>query len=272
MPEKQHADHCDHDALLQQFFAQGTDRPINERAAIVSGNDANTFRQRGLDLLNLFLNTVNDLERVLPVPHDDDPADGLTLTVEFCDTLSQVRPQMYRADVLQIDRNTFFHLENDILQIADAFDVAASTHEKLGSGNFKGLAPNIRVAFSNRIHDIADGNVECDKFIGIEIDLILFDEPAHRRDFGHSVNGFERVPEVPVLERPKLGEVIFSAVIDQGVLENPPDTGGVRSDDRIETLRQSPSDRVQILDHSRARPVNVSAVLKDHVNKRFAEH
>ena len=77
---------------------------------------------------------------------------------------------------------------------------------------------------------------------------------------------------MPVLERPKLGEVVLSGLIDKSILKNPPDTGGVRSDNRIDPLRQSPSDLVQILDHSRARPVNVCAVLKDHVHKRFAEH
>src|SRR5260370_21438669 len=98
----------------------------------------------------------------------------------------------------------------------------------MSGGNLKGLPSGINVALADGIDDIADGYVIDNKLVGIEIDLVLFDEPADRGDFGDTSDGFERVAKVPVLECSELGEVVLSAVIDERIFEDPPKSGSVR--------------------------------------------
>ena len=49
--------------------------------------------QRLLDLAHPRLHAVDDAQRVLAEPHDDDAADGLALAVELRDASPQVRPE-----------------------------------------------------------------------------------------------------------------------------------------------------------------------------------
>ena len=112
----------------------------------------------GLNFLNPFLYAIDDIESVLTVPHYDDPADDLALSIEFADTIPKVRSQMDLAYILQIDWNAVFNLKNDVLQITDTSYVAASADEKLSRRNFEGPASRIHVALADGIDDIADGN------------------------------------------------------------------------------------------------------------------
>ncbi len=148
---------------------------------------------------------------------------------------------MYFRHISQIDRDTILDLQDDLLQVADTSDVTTSTDEKLGRCNFDCLTPYIRVALADRIDDIADWNVVGSKLVGIEIDLILPDKTAHRSHLGHTFDRLQRVPKPPVLERPQLGQIVFSAVIDQRIFEDPSDARRVRPNDRVYTFRQCAS-------------------------------
>ena len=52
---------------------------------------------------------------------------------------------------------------------------------------------------------------------------------------------------------------------------DPADAGGVRPERRRHAVRQAPRGRVEIFEHARARPIDVRAVLEDHVDERHAE-
>src|SRR5260370_2861424 len=65
---------------------------------------------------------------------------------------------------------------------------------------------------------------------------------------------------------------MFSAVVNECVFIYPADARGVGTNDRVYTLRQRATHRIQIFNDARSRPINVGTVLEDDVNERFAEH
>ncbi len=62
-----------------------------------------------------------------------------------------------------------------------------------------------------------------------------------------------------------------AAAVDQRVLVDPADAGGVRPELRLGVGRQPRLHLVQVLQHARARPVQVGAVLEQHVDEGVAE-
>src|SRR5258708_28918957 len=178
---------------------------------------------------------------------------------------------MHVAHLFQIDWSSVLNFQDDVVEIGQALDVTAASDEKLGRRYFERFAADILITHPDRVDDIANRDVISGQLVRIEIDLILFDETANRRDLGHTFHRFQRVPDIPILERTQRRQIMFAALVDQRVLVNPTDSGRVRSDNRIDALRQRSANRVQILDHPRSSPINVRTILKDDVNERFTE-
>ena len=108
--------------------------------------------------------------------------------------------------------------------------------------------------------------------VWIEVDLIFLHETTHWRDFGDTFYRFERVTQVPILNRTQLCQVELVRIINERVLVNPADAGRVRADRRVHAFGKSTANRIQVFDDPRTRPVDVSAVLKNYVNERFPKH
>ncbi len=107
--------------------------------------------------------------------------------------------------------------------------------------------------------------------VGVDGDLVLLDEAAdggHLGDAGHRLQG---VAQRPVLVGAELVERVAAATVDERVLEDPADPGGVRPELGLHPLRQARLDLGQVLEHPGARPVDVGAVLEDDVDVREAE-
>ena len=102
------------------FSRSVCDGVVDQFAAVVGRDDAHAFGQRGFDFLQLLLDAVDDVQRVLAVAHDDDAADRFALAVEFRDAAPQVRAEMHGADILHIDRRAVHDLEHDVLDVRDA--------------------------------------------------------------------------------------------------------------------------------------------------------
>ena len=60
--------------------------------------------------------------------------------------------------------------------------------------------------------------------------------------------------------------------INQHVLENPTDTGRIRTDHWLRTLGQPSAKLLDIFEHPRTRPIQISAVLKHDKHVGIAEH
>ncbi len=90
MPEEDHANQADDDALLDELFSESVDRPQDQLGAVVDRDDPNSRRQGILQLRDLLFDPVDHGQRVLAVTHDDDAARGLALAVELRQPFAQV--------------------------------------------------------------------------------------------------------------------------------------------------------------------------------------
>ncbi len=133
-------------------------------------------------------------------------------------------------------------------------------------------SPHLVVRAADGVRNLFDGYLVGLETVRIEIDLILLHEPAHRRDLGNSVHALEPVAEVPILERSDLGEVVPARRVDQGILEHPSHAGGVRTQLGRDPLGEAALDGGEVLEHAAPRPVEIDAVLEDHVDEGVADH
>src|SRR5581483_10260674 len=228
--------------------------------------------QRGFDLFDFLFDGIDDGQRVLAVTHHDDAANDFAASVELGHPAPDIAAEMDGRYIFQIDWRAILDFEHDVLDVLDLFDVAAATDVILGGGDLECFAAHIGIAHLDRVDDVAERDVVSDQRVGIEIDLVLLHESADRRDFRHAFDCGKRVTQVPILNRTELGQIVFARVINQRVFVNPADRSRVRADHGIHTLGERPAHRIQILDDPRARPIDVRAVFKNDVNKRFAEH
>ncbi len=90
-------------------------------------------------------------------------------------------------------------------------------------------------------------------------------------DLGHIGQSDQLVLEEPVLQAAQLRQVVVTTAVDQCVLVDPADAGGIRTERRLGTTRQPTLHLTQILQHPRTRPVQVGAVLEQHVDIAVAE-
>ena len=84
-------------------------------------------------------------------------------------------------------------------------------------------------------------------------------------------SGLQLVFQEPVLQRAQLAEIVLAGPVDQRVFVDPADAGRIRPERRLGGCRQPALHLVQILEHARARPVQIGAVLEQHVDERVAE-
>ena len=83
MKEENQDDERHDDRLLDQRVTKRVDGFTDQPRTIVGGHDLDAGRHRALHVAQLRLHLIDDAQRVLAEPHDDDPADDLALTVQL---------------------------------------------------------------------------------------------------------------------------------------------------------------------------------------------
>ena len=107
--KQEHDDHnADDEGLLDQVAFQGLDRGVNQAGAVVPGDNLNACGKRGFDFRELGLDAVDDSERVHAVAHDDDAADGFSITLPVGRALADVGAECDSGDVADRDRCAVF--------------------------------------------------------------------------------------------------------------------------------------------------------------------
>ncbi len=126
MPEKQRADDGHHNKLFQQFITQVIDGPVNQLAAIVRGNNLNTFRQAGLQRLQFIFYRGNHFTRVFTRTQDHHAARDLSLPVKLGDPAPHFRPDLDAGNISQINRNpVLVGFQDDVIEIINGLQIAA---------------------------------------------------------------------------------------------------------------------------------------------------
>ena len=155
MPEEDKTNERDDDAFLDQFLAQRPDCAVDQFAAVVSRHDPDSSRQRRFDIVDLMLNTIDHVERVLAVTHHYDSTDDFTVAIQVGYAASERAAEMNSADVLYINRCAVFDFEHNVLNVGDVFEITAAAHEIFRSCDFEGFSAHVAVARFHTRHDIA---------------------------------------------------------------------------------------------------------------------
>src|SRR5439155_5700285 len=101
--------------------------------AIVGADDLDPGRQGSSHLLELSLDAVDHLERVLPVPHHDDAADRLAVAIELDEPAPEVRTEMDPPDVADEKRRAVaVRPDGDLLDVLDRLHVPSPADQVLG--------------------------------------------------------------------------------------------------------------------------------------------
>ena len=271
MPEEDE-DHRAHDhELVAQRSAERVDRAGNQRRAVVRRDDLDAGRQG--DLREAPLDAGDHVERVGPEPHDDHAAHRFPLAVEVDEPAAQLGPEVYPGDVAETDRRAgAVGAHGHAAEIVDRLDVAAPAHHVLGAAELEEASAHLVVRAADRVDHVAQRQVVGEQRRRVDLDLVLLDEAAHRGDLGHPRHAGERVAQRPVLQRAQLGERVPPAAVDERVLVDPADAGGVGPELGGHPRGQPAADALEVLEHAAAGPVEVGAVLEDDVDEGVAEH
>src|SRR5213075_1100719 len=108
----------------------------NERIMAMGSVMIATSEQRRFDLFDLLFDSIDHVERVLAVPHDDDAADGLTTAVQLGHAAPNVASEMNFRDVLDVNRRAVLDLQGDVLNVLNFFDVTPAADEILRCRDF----------------------------------------------------------------------------------------------------------------------------------------
>ena len=132
MPKKKNRYQSYNDAFFEQLFSQRVDRMMNQRAPIVDRNDLDSFGQRLLDLLKLFLYSIDNFECVLAVAHYHNSANGFSYSVQLRYASANIRSQVNVSYLSEINGRSILDFKDDILEVLQAFDVPATSDKELG--------------------------------------------------------------------------------------------------------------------------------------------
>src|SRR6266545_2158494 len=238
VPEKNQTDQRDDDAFFDQLLAQRADGTLDQIRAVVGCDDVHALGQRSFDFFQLLFYGVNDVDRILAVAHYDDAANDFAASIQLDHAAPQICAEMDVPHIFQIIRRAVLHFENDVLDVLNFFDVAAAANVILGGCDLEDFAADVGVAHLDCADDVAKRDVVSDQRVWIEIDLVLLDETANRRDFRDAFHRRKRVTQIPILNGTQLSEIVFSGVIDECVFVNPAYACGVGTDRRVHALRQ----------------------------------
>ena len=235
--EEEDADQADNDDLFNQLLLQGGDCPLNEAGAVVHRDDLDAVRQCRLDLLDLRLDSVDHVQGVLTIAHDDDAPDGLALAVVVGDPSAHVGAKLDFRDIPQHDGSPLATgPERYVLEVSHRPNIPPPPDHVFRSRCLDGPAADVVVAATDRFDDPTEWDVIRQQGIRIDVHLVLLHEAPHAGHLGDPGHARQRVAEVPILEASKLREVIPSAPVDDGVLIHPPNPGGIGAQGRDDPL------------------------------------
>src|ERR1700736_2806927 len=269
MQQEHDADERDDGALLDQRALEGIDRTVDEVRTVVDRFDAHALRKARRDLDEPILDVANHGQRVFAKPLKHNAGNDLTFPVHLGDAATFVWRQFDSRHVLEQNRHATVALDDDLLQVRKALDVPASAHRELGFCKLDGASAYVHVAGAQGFANSCQRDTKRLQPPRVDDHAVLLDEAADARDFGNALRLRNAVADVPVLNGPQLGEILLLAAND--ILIDPSHYRRVRTQARRHPRRQPPRRRAEIFEHTRARPVEVGAVLKDDVDERNAE-
>ncbi len=259
------------DFLHQRVF-QAVDGSLDQIRAVVGRDHLHARGEARLDLAQLVLDAADNREGVFALSHNDDSGDGVARAVPVGHAAPQIGTEDHLSDVFDAHRYARWRRrERYFGNVVLAPRVAAAAHHVLCAGQLQQAPAHVAVAAANGLDDSCNWDVVGLQLPGIDVHLVLAHEAAEWRHLGHAGHGPELVAQKPVLKRTEIGQAVFARSIHQHVLKDPTHARGVGAE-----LARSPAwkfrlHRREVFERARARPVNVGAIVEDHVHERVAE-
>src|SRR5215469_12842463 len=142
-------DDANDDGLLQQVALEGFDGSADQPGTVVTGDVFHTRRQRGFDVHQLFLHTIDYVQRVHAIAHDHDARDGFSLALPLGDSFADVRTEANRTEVANSDRCSVFGSDGDGFEIAERAQIAQATNHVLRAAHFENASTDFVRAGAN---------------------------------------------------------------------------------------------------------------------------
>ena len=137
---------------------QGVDGRVDELRAVVDRQDLGARGQAFRHLRELRLDALDDVQRVRAEALQDDAAGDLALAVHLGDAATLVGPELDPGDVPHPQRRAAVGLEDDVLDVGDAPQVAAPAHHELELGELDRAAADVGVARPDRVAELVEGD------------------------------------------------------------------------------------------------------------------
>ncbi|MEA3221166.1 MAG: hypothetical protein OZX49_02285 [Immundisolibacter sp.] len=271
VPQEHRAHQRHDDELLDQLAREVVHRAVDQLAAVVGGDDLHPRRQAGAQFGDLCVHGAQRAAHILARAQDHHAADGLALAVEFRDTAAHFRAKLHLRHIAQGDRHAADQPQRNGAKVLQRLQVAAGAHHEFSLAQRQHGAAGLLVGALDGGAQRLVSDAQRRQLHRIGHDLVLPDHTAYARHLGHVGQGFELEAQKPVLQGAQLRQVVPATFVDQRVLVNPADAGGIRPQRRSGTRRQARLHLAQVLQHPRARPVKISAVLEQHVDVAVAK-
>jgi len=225
--------------FFQELALQRFDRAVDQRRAIVGRNDLDTVGQAALQNGETFLDQFNGFGGILAPAHDDDAANRFAFTIQFDDATPHLGTDAQFGNVRkQHGRAIGIDTQRDIGQIIEALYITGGANHVLGLAHLDHRSARFLITGLNRALDLGERHAKCTKFVGVDDHLVLLDHAADRGDFGHPGHRLEFILQKPVLKRAQLRKVLLTGTINQRVLKDPADSGGVGTKRRLGVIGQ----------------------------------
>ncbi len=203
------------------------------------------------------------------VARDRDATDHLALAVEFGNSASLIRAELDACHIGKAHRYTGATRQHDVLEILLTAQVALAAHHVFTFAHLDHACTDIAVRGADCPFHRVQIDAEGVQAVRVDADLVLLDEAADAGHLGDARRLRQLKAQVPVLQRTQLSQIV--SVAAQRVLIDPTDTARIGTERRCHSGRQAATDGVEVLKHPGSCPVEIGAVVEDHVHERGTE-
>src|SRR5271170_1430138 len=236
MEEEDDDDNADDDGLFQQIALKRFNRGINQAGTVISRHDDDTCGKRGCDLTELLFDSVNDVQGIQTLAHDDDSADSFALAVPLGDSFADVGPKTHGSKIAQENWSSVLAADRNCCEIIQRPQIAEAANHILCATQVEHSAAHLIGAGLHSVDDRREGDTIGKQLVRIELHLVLADEAADARNFRDSRHSFESIPQTPVLQTAQLSKAMLPTFIYDGIFVDPPCSSSIGTNRRMDVL------------------------------------
>src|SRR5258708_40131343 len=147
---------------------QSVDGFADQSPAVIARDDLDSRRQRAFDLSELLLDTIDHVESIEAIPHDDNAAHGLALTVPLRDTFPDVWAEGNRTQILDEYGCSVLRHHRHVCQIIERFQIAQPANHVSRTAQFEYAATDFIRARLDAVDNCRQWNAICQQLVGID--------------------------------------------------------------------------------------------------------